>query len=212
MRHTLSLAIARDRNVKAIEFTPRALEPKLTRRLRSGDRIATDELYRSYRDRLYSFVSKRLGADKAAAEDIVQETFLAALDSLDGFRGDSQLYTWLCGIAYHKIVDFQRRQVREARLTQRRPGIEAVELKKGGEPEPTVPAIIESEETQHTVQQSLLGLPQDYREVLTLKYFEGLSVSEMSQVLHRSPKSVEGLLSRARKALRTNLVVAATSL
>jgi len=51
----------------------------------------------------------------------------------------------------------------------------------------------------------LAELPDDYQEVLVLKYLEDMPVLEISQAMGRSPKSVEGLLSRARKALRANL-------
>jgi RNA polymerase sigma-70 factor, ECF subfamily len=64
---------------------------------------------------------------------------------------------------------------------------------------------MESEETRQEVHQALVDLPQDYQEVLVLKYLEEMPVLEISQVMGRSPKSVEGLLTRARKALRTNL-------
>jgi RNA polymerase sigma-70 factor (ECF subfamily) len=63
---------------------------------------------------------------------------------------------------------------------------------------------MESEEIRQTVQ-ALEDLPADYRKVLTFKYLEKMPVLEISQVMDRSPKSVEGLLSRARKALRANL-------
>jgi len=88
---------------------------ELVERLRSGDRTAVEEFYNTYRDSLYFLVFKQVGRDRAAAEDIVQETFLAALDSLDRFHGDSQLYTWLSSIAYHKIKDSYRRRAREVK-------------------------------------------------------------------------------------------------
>ena len=66
-------------------------------------------------------------------------------------------------------------------------------------------SVIESEETRHMVRQALVDLPRDYRQVLALKYIEEMPVQEISQVMSRSPKSVEGLLSRARKALRASL-------
>jgi RNA polymerase sigma-70 factor (ECF subfamily) len=64
---------------------------------------------------------------------------------------------------------------------------------------------MESEETRQSVHQALTDLPQDYQEVLALKYLKGMPVLAISQIMGRSPKSVEGLLSRARKAMRDNL-------
>jgi RNA polymerase sigma-70 factor (ECF subfamily) len=55
------------------------------------------------------------------------------------------------------------------------------------------------------VNEALTKLPCDYRQVLILKYVEELSVQEISQIMDRSPKSIEGLLTRSRKALQTQL-------
>jgi RNA polymerase sigma-70 factor (ECF subfamily) len=65
--------------------------------------------------------------------------------------------------------------------------------------------VMEFEEIRQSVHQALEGLPPDYQEVLVLKYLEEMPVLEISEVMGRSPKSVEGLLSRARKAMRDNL-------
>ena len=72
-----------------------------------------EEFYNLYRTRLYSLILEQVDRDENVAEDLVQEVFLAVLGSLDKFRGDSQLYTWLRSIALHKINDFYRRQARE---------------------------------------------------------------------------------------------------
>jgi len=64
---------------------------------------------------------------------------------------------------------------------------------------------MESEETRHTVEQAMDSLPRDYRKVLVFKYIQRMPVLEISQFMGRSPKSVEGLLARSRKALRASL-------
>jgi len=194
--------------MKIADSTAEAYETELVEKLRSGDSTAMEELYNTYKDRLHSLVFERVGRDQAVVEDLVQEIFLAALSSLDKFRGDSQLYTWLCSIAYHKIGDFYRRQAREAKPGELPPGIDVMEPKQIWDTEPTALSVIEAEGTRHTVRQALVDLPRDYRQVLALKYIEDMPVQEISQVMRRSPKSVEGLLSRARKALRANLTEA----
>jgi len=92
--------------MKVAESTSQGYEAKLVKKLRSGDSRAREELYNLYKKRLYTLVLEQVGRDQAVAEDLVQETFLAALGSIDKFRGDSQLYTWLRSIAFHKINDF----------------------------------------------------------------------------------------------------------
>jgi RNA polymerase sigma-70 factor (ECF subfamily) len=184
---------------------PESREARLVEKLRSGDGSAVEQFYNAYRKKLYYLVLEQVDRDQAVAEDLVQEVFLAALSSLDKFRGESRLYTWLRSIAFHKINDFYRRQAREPRSEEPPPGIEGVKLEPAAEDEPAIFSAMESEETRQEVQQALVDLPQDYQEVLVLKYLQDLPVMEISQVMGRSPKSVEGLLSRARKAMRDNL-------
>jgi RNA polymerase sigma-70 factor, ECF subfamily len=185
--------------------TSQSYETKLVEKLRSGDSTAMEEFYNLYRNRLYSLILEQVGRDEAVAEDLIQEVFLAVLNSLNKFRGDSQLYTWLRSIAFHKINDFYRRQAREPKPKKFFPDFNALKLEQTGDNEPVTFTEMESEEIRQSVRQALVGLPQDYQEVLVLKYLKDMPVLAISQVMGRSPKSVEGLLSRARKAMRVNL-------
>jgi RNA polymerase sigma-70 factor (ECF subfamily) len=185
--------------------TSQSYETKLVEKLRSGDNAAMEEFYNIYRSRLYSLILEQVDRDQAVAEDLVQEVFLAALGSLDKFRGDSQLYTWLRSIALHKINDFYRQQAREPKPQKSFPDFNALMLEQTGDNEPATFTLMESEEMRQSVHQALASLPQDYQEVLVLKYLKDMPVLAISEIMGRSPKSVEGLLSRARKAMRDNL-------
>ena len=191
--------------MKTADFALQGQEPHLLGRLRSGDSSAMHELYVTYRNRLYSLVLGRVGGDKSAAEDIVQEVFLAALNSLEAFRGDSQIYTWLRGIAVHKINDFYRRQARQPEADSSLPDFTDTQLDRVRDNEPAALSWLESAETRQSVHQALVGLPRDYRRVLVMKYLDEMPVAEISRTMGRSPKSIEGLLSRARQAMRDNL-------
>ena len=192
--------------MKIADPTSQSYETKLVANLRSGDGPAVEEFYNIYRNRLYFLISEQVDRDHAVAEDLVQEVFLAALDSLDKFRGDSQLYTWLRSIAFHKINDFYRRQAREPKPKESPPDFDAMtQLEQTGDNEPAILTVLESEEIRQSVHQALGSLPHDYQKVLVMKYMEEMPVLEISQVMGRSTKSVEGLLSRARKAMRDNL-------
>jgi RNA polymerase sigma-70 factor (ECF subfamily) len=198
--------VVKDEEIGMTGSADRTNEAELVERLRYGDLAAMEELFNTYFDRLYSLVFHEVGRDQAVAEDVTQEIFLNVLTSIGKFRGQSKLYTWLCSIAHHKIADFYRRQERERKYRKRASStgnIEPEQIPDTGRP---IPNMTESEETRHAVEQALLRLPLDYRQVLILKYVEEMSVQEISQIMHRSPKSVEGLLARARKALRARLV------
>jgi RNA polymerase sigma-70 factor (ECF subfamily) len=192
-------------DVNMADSTSQSYEAKLVERLRAGDRSAMEEFYNLYKSRLYTLILEQVSRDETVAEDLVQEVFLAALGSLDKFRGDSQLYTWLRSIAFHKINDFYRRQGREPKTRESSPDFSVLRLGQTWDDESTTFGVVESEEMRQSVHQALVGLPQDYQEVLVLKYLKEMPVLAISQIMGRSPKSVEGLLSRARKAMRANL-------
>ena len=185
--------------------TAQSYETKLVEKLRSGDSTAMEEFYTIYRSRLYSLILEQVDRDEAVAEDLVQDVFLAALASLDKFRGDSQLYTWLRSIAFHKINDHYRHQARRPEPKKSPHDFDVTELEQIGDNQPAASTQMESEEARQSVHQALADLPQDYQEVLVLKYLKDMPVLAISQIMGRSPKSVEGLLSRARKAMRDNL-------
>lgn len=175
-------------------------EAQLVNDLRRRDPMAVAELYNAYADRIYSLVFNQVDRNREVAQDIVQETFVAALKSAAKFRGHSKIYTWLCSIANNKVSDFYRRQKRQAKYQTTK----ALELDQlGGEALAADAA--ESGEKQEVARQVLFSLPLHYRQVLILKYVEEMPVLEISQIMGRSPKSIEGLLTRARNELRDKL-------
>jgi RNA polymerase sigma-70 factor, ECF subfamily len=163
----------------------------LISRLHNGDPKAGAQLFNTYFHRLYSLVYYSVGKDHSVAEDITQETFLSALKAADRFAGKSNLYTWLVGIANHKIADHFRHLVNE------RKNINRVVL--------TTPDNNDTEKTPEIEFEKILAsLPVHYRQVLLLKYVEEMPVVEISKVMKRTPKSIEGLLSRARNVLKNH--------
>lgn len=168
-------------------------------RLQAGDEGAINQLCETYVPRLYRFVWHAVGGDVSDTEDILQETMLASLRALHRFRGECGLYTWLCAIARHKVQDHIRRQQR------RRARVVPEPLDDLNEAMSRAPSFEGKIAQQHVLEQALQDLPVDYRTVLTGKYVEGFTVSELAQIMDRSEKSVESLLTRARVALRSRL-------
>src|SRR5690242_16102903 len=82
----------------------RSSDERLVRRAAAGDRRAFDELVERHRDRVWA-IALRLCRHREDAEDVLQETFVAAYRSLDRFRGGSQVSTWLYRIAVNKAYD-----------------------------------------------------------------------------------------------------------
>ena len=164
-------------------------EDEIVARLYAGDYSTIEDIFHAYFDRLYSLVYYSVEKDQDVAEDITQETFVSALKSLKNFNGKSKLYTWLVGIANHKIVDYYRHLERERKRFNR-----------AAYDTSNVTSIDNSSNLD--IENTLSGLPLDYRQVLLLKYVDEMPVAEISKIMKKTPKSIEGLLTRARKAFR----------
>jgi RNA polymerase sigma-70 factor (ECF subfamily) len=152
-------------------------------------------------DPIYQFVHWRLGGDGHGVEDLVQDTFLVALQRMNGFDGRSSLHTWLCGIAKNKIRDTRRtrrpRSLQEA-IEEADPEIDAILAEVAREPLPE--HVLERAETRDLVGATLSSLPPEYAEALVQKYVEGRSVSEIGRIRGKGDKAIESLLTRARTA------------
>jgi RNA polymerase sigma-70 factor (ECF subfamily) len=181
--------------------TPNSTVPvsdkELVDKLRNREPTAVVELCNAYFDRIYRLVFSQVDGDRDVAQDIAQETFLAAFKSAHRFRGQSKVYTWLYSIANRKVADFYRRRKREGKHRADPLESQVYEAETDG--------TAESEETSESIQQVLSCLPLHYKQVLLLKYVEEMPVADICQVMERSAKSVEGLLTRARRELRSEL-------
>ena len=170
-------------------------------RILAGDREAAETLFQRHMDGLYEFCHYRLAGDRATVEDVVQDTFLVALEGLAAFDGRSSLHTWLCGIAKNKISS-QRRKRRplalEDALAESEGEIDSILARIESEPLPEW--VLERRETRELVGATLSSLSPDQRQALRDKYLEGHSVAEMAQRMGRSVKATESLLSRSRTA------------
>jgi RNA polymerase sigma-70 factor (ECF subfamily) len=153
-----------------------------------------------YAPRLYGFLMHLVRGDARMAEELHQQTWLAAVDGIGGFdprRGEFS--AWLFAIARHVVVNHYRRVARQA--CEKRMDDERADLfqtRDGMLPH----NILEQLERVDVVRATLLELNDDQREVLSQKYLEGLSVREIAKRTNRSAKAVESLLTRSREKLR----------
>lgn len=174
-----------------------ALKDRLVRR----ERGAAEELLERHLDALYEFVHYRVGGDRHRAEDLVQDTFVAALEGIQAFDGRSSLHGWLCGIARNKLRN-ERRRARprslEEVLEAADPEIDLILAEVARTPLPE--AVLERRQTQALVGATLSSLPLEYRRSLLAKYVEGSSVAEIARRTGKSEKAAESTLTRARVA------------
>lgn len=185
--------------MRAQERTPG--DPELVDRILAGDREAAQELYARHLDGLYEFVHYRLSGDRTLVEDVVQDTFLVAVESLAAFDRRSSLHTWLCGIAKNKIRTHRRRR-RPVPLEEvlEDSALEIDRILAEVEREPLPDEVLERAETRELVGATLSSLPPDYKRALIAKYVDGSSVAEIAAAAGKSVKSAESTLARARAA------------
>lgn len=160
------------------------------------NRLINQILSTAFRERLTRFISQKV-ADPMDVDEIVQDSLLSALDSLPGFRGQSQLFTWVCGIARHEVVDFYRRKKIKQIVFSKLPFLEKLVSEALG------PELAYQElETKTKILTTLKHLSEGYAQILRLKYVEGRSMAEIAEKLNLTIKAVESRLTRARLAFQ----------
>ena len=180
-------------------------EKELIDRLRAGDGAAYEELVRAHGGRMLAVARRMLRTDEDA-RDAVQEAFLSAFKSIDGFEGSSRVSTWL-----HRIV--VNAALMKLRTKRRKPE-QSIEdllpafLEDGHMAAPASPwrevgpDPVEQREVSQLVRDSIEKLPEAYRNVLLLRDIEDLDTEETARIMGISPGAVKTRLHRARQALR----------
>ena len=172
-------------------------EQKLIAEARAGNRAAYRVLVEAHMRQAYN-LAYRFVNDHHAAEEISQEAFVKAFESLGSFRGDAAFMTWLhrivTNIALNKIKAFQRR--REVPLEVHGLGLEAED---GGDPrEPGI-------DVQAHIERALHELPTLQRAVVILRHMNGLSTKEVGKILQCSEGTVKTHLFRGLEKMRLKL-------
>ncbi|MBC7527868.1 MAG: RNA polymerase sigma factor [Chthonomonadaceae bacterium] len=168
-------------------------EAGLVKAAQRGDQNAYNTLIRHHETLLLCFLVRRVGSN--AAEDVRQETLLAAWTGLPKFGRKVRFKTWLLGIAVHKCADHFRHAERQGVHLP----LEIVENISAEVEADTSSAVSEA------VQDLLTKLPSDQREVLALYYESELTLAEVAQVLERNPNTVKAQFYRAHKQIKQQL-------
>ena len=129
--------------------------------------------------------------DRATAEDLTSETFLAAARTVRGRPDDEVTVPWLVGVARHKLVDHWRRVARTERV-----------LVEVAADNPTIDEPWDAHVDGLRATEVLEVLGAHHRAALTLRYVDGLPVREVADALGRTEHATEALLVRARRAFR----------
>jgi RNA polymerase sigma-70 factor (ECF subfamily) len=169
-----------------------------------GDRAAFGELVRRYQDRLYSTVYRLLG-NAEDAQDVVQDAFLNAFQSLHQFKGDARFFTWLYRIAVNSAISLKRKLRVVSESDMRGSGQNPAEPLDDSEASQPGLALERAEE-ERRLQAALNRLSPDHRMVLVLKEIEGQKYEMIAEILQVPIGTIRSRLHRARLELRDRLL------
>jgi RNA polymerase sigma-70 factor (ECF subfamily) len=157
------------------------------------DRKAAARFVAAHIDAVFTYARSRLAPRADVVDDVVQDVFLAALNGLAAFQGQSSLRTWLLGIARHKIEDIYRQRLRLPEPLDADSAAEESIAETAALDEQ-----IDSIRARERARRVLAQLPERYGLMLLWRYWEQRSTREMAGAVGTTEKSVERMLARAR--------------
>lgn len=172
----------------------------LIQHLREKNEPAFKWLVETYHKRVYNTVLS-LVQNEADAEDLSQEVFMKLYESIDHFRGESSLSTWIYRISVHKALDKLRSAKTKRRFAVFVPWIQA---------EPEEPfyhpgLMLDKKENGAVLFKAIQKLPSNQQIAFTLIKVQGMNYEEVSQIMKISVKAIESLISRAKVNLQKTL-------
>jgi RNA polymerase sigma-70 factor (ECF subfamily) len=183
-------------------------ERLLLRKLRERDEKAFREVVETYQDKVYNLTYRMLG-NREEAEDLAQEVFITVFKSIDTFRGDSKLSTWLYRVtANHcknRIKYLARRHDRDRVDFNEQVDRTATGVMAGPRSVRRPDQQLEEMELERIMQTAIAELDESHRLLIVLRDIEELSYEEICQICDLPDGTVKSRLHRARMALRDKM-------
>lgn len=186
--------------VNPVERMDEAKSPRLILDCLAGDQAAIETLVRQYETGVFRLALSIVG-DAAEANEITQETFLAALRSLRSYQERKSFKAWLYTIALNQSRSHLRKRKARERLAALLTSVFRVDAQKQVLPEE---AILQNEK-EAVLWNSLNDLDERFRTVVVLRYFHELSISEISEILCVNEGTIHSRLHSAREKLKDAL-------
>ncbi len=157
-------------------------------------------LVERYEPLLLRYMRRIANVSKEEAEDLLQEIFIKVYKNLNGFDQKLKFSSWIYRIAHNEIVNHAYKRKTRSITTSLSEGEES--FLQQGEWIRDISNELESEELSGKLQDALMELPDKYREVLILKFFEDKSYREISDILKKPEGTIATLINRAKKKLK----------
>jgi len=162
----------------------------------AGKKGAATRFYKQFATKLRSYLATKL--PEGEVEEVLQDTFLSAFDSLSLYRGEASISSWLISIARHEVADFYRKKYVRIAVEQTSPLFENL-VSEAMSPE----FVYEKKKIEKKFFAVYHSLTKQYQDILSDRYELSLSVKEIAERMDLSFKATESLLFRARLAFRT---------
>ena len=165
--------------------------------LNDGDVKGLDEIIIEYSDGLMLYLTSIVG-NAQTAEELTEDTFVLLGIKKPKFKNKSSFKTWLYAIGRNIAIDYLRKYSKKSCISiEDAPEMIDYEI--------TVEESFIEKENQIVLHKAMRKLPTKYQQVLWLIYFEGFSNKEAAKIMKKSLRSLESILYRARKSLRSQL-------
>ncbi len=187
-------------------MSDREVDQQLVERAQRGEKHAFGLLVSKYQRKLARLLSRFI-RDPAEVEDVTQEAFIKAYRALPSFRGESAFYTWLYRIGINTAKNYLVAMGRRAPTTTEIDAEDAESFEDGDQLRDlnTPENELASRQVAETVNQTLLGLPEELRTAITLREIEGLSYEDIANIMNCPIGTVRSRIFRAREAIATKL-------
>ena len=141
-------------------------------------------------------LAKRMLKNKEDAEEVAQDTFLKAFNGLSNFKGESKFSTWLYRIAYHRSLDCIKKNQRQLPTSD----LPIEDIRSLAVVDNSLDAL-EQKERRQQIKEAIEALSGDDSVLLTLHYFQELSIKEIARIVGKSEGAIKVNLHRSRKRL-----------
>ena len=168
---------------------------------KNGDQDAFAQLVQRYQRRVFNLVYRML-QQYDEANEITQETFLAAWQGLPGFRGDARFSTWLHRIAYNCCLKQLEQRKRDKALQV---ALQAEQALESSDRDKCADTELDAHDRQALIREHLSHLPAKYRIVLILRHLQDMTYEEMAEILTMPIGTIKTHLFRARNLLKERL-------
>ncbi|MBP7652881.1 RNA polymerase sigma factor [Candidatus Dependentiae bacterium] len=177
-------------------------ERLLIEKVKSGDTESFMILIEPFRDKLFNFLAAKL-KDDVVSEDILQTALLKAFENIEKFEFKSLFYTWLFSITFNELRYYWRKQNKVCE--------DSIELEISGnlkisdtlsDTKTNIQEELEMRELQNHVYDSVLKLPDMYREIILLRYYDKLSYEEIASTLKLNIGTIKSRLANSRDKLK----------